>query len=614
MKTEKILLAALIFCIVARAAVSYPINDYYPAGTDTSVHVLRTWLFKNFGLIRWNYYSEGGMPLMSIYPPLAYIFTGFLGKFLDVITAYKLVNNLFFIATPVIFFFFLEELGLDERKTIIALLFFTLMPMYPFYFADGRYPSLASFTFSIAAWLFLIKNLKSKKPVYAFLSALSFSASLLTNPTIGIMSLPIIFLWMVLHELDAKSAKWDSMKKIIAVYLMAFLFSAWWTVPYALDRISFGGSSSLRLLVMGPAVRSFTDDILIRIGLLGNYVSSVAVTATYALLGITSVLCLVSLTEIKNRTNRQFVLLAIAIVAISAVSTFKRTLIFLPIPLGIVAAYGLEKLKASFKILAAILLLSSLMLSFFMVRPREIRNPVFPQLPKDGRFIFFGNETKYYGQEVVYDLYYTLSAVQGNENIQGWYSWGQTSFSTSSLYSLNTIKYGWEILNLTEGNEKNYYKVMKAGWVNYFVFDTGDVAKMSFFNSSMYRTYSVDERFTVLEMVPKAKYVEVNGEGVEASFEKGIDMITINMACNTGAITVKERFDKHWVAFVNGKEVALSENEYGFTKFDNTQTGPCAITIKYESKIYEKTLFAVSLASLAVAAAYCFYGTKNIRR
>jgi len=385
METKKILLLVLIFCVAARIATSYPLNSYNIGGTDTSIHILRSWLFEKYNLVKWNYYAEGGMPMTDFYPPLAYMFAGFAGKFFDIMIAYKLVNNIFFVITPVIFFFLLKEFGLDDKKTAIALLFFSLIPIYPYYFADGRFPSLVGFTFSLLAWLFFKKSLDTKKFAYMFLSALSLSASILSNQVIGFITFQIIFVWLIFHRLNIQT-----LKKFVFVSLLVLLFTAWWLVPYVLDRLNVSGGTS-RLFVAQPNLPEFKYEMLLRIGLLGVYVSDFEVIAVAAFLVITCILGLISLTQIKIKTNREFILLAIAIVAISFFAAFKRIYIFLPIPLSIIAAYGVEKLKGSFKIVAMILLVSTLVASFFMIQPKTILNPTFPQFPTDGRFIFFAN-------------------------------------------------------------------------------------------------------------------------------------------------------------------------------------------------------------------------------
>ena len=607
MKTKTILLITLLFCIAARAVNSYPLDNSYPAGTDTSIHVSRSWVFEKFGLVKWNYYEEGGLPQMNFYAPLSYILTSFVGKFFGTIIAYKIIIDCFFLIASVAFFFLLKEFGLDDRKAAIALFFFSLMPVYSYYMADGRFATVVSFTFVIVAWLFLKKSLDKKGFKYIFLSSLAFSASILSSQIIGFISFLIIFLWLIFHRFDFKN-----LKKFIYISLLALLFSAWWLAPYAVDTIN-ASSGSQNLFIKKPDITNFKNDMLSRIGLLGVFASDWAAIFVFAFLSITAVLCLASLTEIKFKTNREFILLAVAIVAMSLVLSFKRIFIFLPIPLSIVVAYGVEKLKGFCRISALAVLVLFLILSFFVIRPNVIYNPVFPQLPKDGRFIFLGNETKYYG-DAVYRFYYMLSTMQGNENIQGWYVSEQQSFGYSSLYSMNKLKYGNQLLNFSEGNQDNYYEIMKAGWVNYIVFDTGDAKFTKFFNSSKFKMYSMDKSFTILEVLPKAKYVGVNGEDVDASFEKGRDVIAINMACNPGKITIKERFDKDWLASVNGMNVVISENEYGFMEFENSQSGPCKVILTYEYQVYQKILLILSVASLLIATAYFLYGMKSSKK
>jgi len=607
MKTKTILLLTLIFCIAARLAVSLPLDNSYPAGTDTSLHISRSWLYGNFGFAKWNYYLEGGFPLLKINPPLPYIFTGLLSKILGAVISYKLVNDFFFVVTVVIFFFLLKEFGLDDKKTAIALFFFSLIPIYSYYLADGRSTSLIAFAFVMSAWLFFKKSIDRSGFSYIFLSSLSFAAAILANQIIGVMSLPIISMWLFFHKFNIKN-----LKKIIVVFALSFLFSVWWIALFIFEGSSASGGSA-GLLVRQPNIANLKDEILARIGLLGVYVSDFAVTAIFSMLAVTVVLCFVSLAEIKSKTNRDFILLAAMIVAFSLVSAFKRIFIFLPIPLSIVVAYGVEKLKGKLKMMAIIFLAASLLLSFLMIQPKSISNPTFPQLPKDGRFIFFGNETKYYGRDVVYNLYYLLSTMQGNENIQGWYVSDQSTFGSSSLYSGKKLDYGRQLLNFSTGNEENYYQIMKGGWVNYFVYDTGNKTFDKFFSGNNFRTYAVDERFTIKEIVPKAEYVEIDGVAAGAVFEKGNDMITINAVCNPGTVTVKERFDGNWRTFINGESASIRENEYGFINFSNTYSGPCTIVMKYEYDSYYNILLAVSSISLAVATAYFLYDQRRKR-
>jgi len=597
-KERKIILLVIIFCVVIRLLVSFPLNNSYPGGTDTSTHLLRIWSIETRGILKWNYYSEGGQPILSIYPPLGYIIAGYLAKWVGFLLGYKIIINIVFVTSTIVFFVFLKEFKLDNKKIIVALLFFSLIPIHSYYFADGRYPSLVGFIFCLLYWIYLKKYFDKSGVSNFFISAMFLSFTIITNHTVAFMILLITFIWSILYQNYHKI--WERISKFILIFLLSSLFSSWWLMPYILNRLNIeegGGSGVSNLLFERPMITDYINNIVLRIVNLGVFQSNYVVTTTVMYVIITAIICLFSLFEIKNKTNRDFLIISFFIILLSIVLNFKRIFIFLPISLSIIVSYGIFKLRKPPRIIISILLFILIILSYFLIKPNFIQNAYFPKLPKDGRFVYFGNESSHYGKDIAHNYFYLLSAVQENENIQGFYLGVIENANDLILFSNNKIRYGSLLLKYYNMSQDEYYEILNEGWVNYVVLDENSEFFDYFNQGNKFNFKYFDNGYSIFETVPKSTYVEINNKNVLANVTKLNDEIIIDMKCEPGDMTIKETYDKNWKAKLNGRNIELKENNYGFIAFENNLNEICSLNLKFELQKLDIIFLFISIAT-----------------
>jgi hypothetical protein len=593
----------VLVCFLLRFLCGFTLdNIYLPGGADTSTHLLRTWYVATKGMTNWDFTLEAGRTFLFIYPPLGHIITGYLGSLLGYLLAYKLVNDLFYAATVIVFFYFLREFKLDNKKIVVAMIFFSFMPIYSYYFVDGRYPSMASVFFCLLYWIFLKRAVDNNKPTKnLILAGLMLNFSLLMSTTATFMILPIVFVWLLLYKLNI-----DAVKKFAVIAIIGALLSSWWTMPYYFDRWTTTNGGSASIFFKEPSVSGFQSEMVGRFASLGMMSGAVSTEVILLLIVITGVYCLLSLFTLKNKTPRVFFILTIFIVFISFALNFKRIFIFLPIPLSIIVAEGASMLKNKMWLAAAIIILVVSLASFYSIVPQQFIKPEFPQLPTDGRVLYLGDgiTTIDKGNELGnrYEMFFT--AANGNEYATGWYTGLNADSESAVFYTQEKIRYGNLITNLTASQDE-YLKYLGAGQINYVIVNKRNPEIASYFTAGNgFKIAKENDMIIVFETKTKSSYVSVNGMDVAALVEKDSDKIKINTDCRPGSITVKETYNKNWQAKINTKPAQITEAEYGFMKIGSSETGDCTISMEYVNPVFYMVFTFISFITYAASTFY----------
>jgi len=592
----------VLVCFLLRFLCGFTLdNIYLPGGADTSTHLLRTWYVATKGMTNWDFALEAGRTFLFIYPPLGHIITGYLGSLLGYLLAYKLVNDLFYAATAIIFFYFLREFKLDNKKIIVAMIFFSFMPIYSYYFVDGRYPSMASVFFCLLYWIFLKRVVDNNKPTKnLILAGLLLNFSLLMSTTTTFMILPIVFVWLLLYKLSL-----DTLKKFAVIAIIGALLSSWWTLPYYFDRwATTNGSASI--FFKEPSVSGFQSEMVGRFASLGMISGAVSTEVILILVMVTGVCCLLSLFTLKNKTPRAFFILTIFIVFISFALNFKRIFIFLPIPLSIIVAEGVGMLKNKMWLAAAVVILLVSLASFYSIVPQQFVEPEFSQLPTDGRVLYLGDgiTTIDKGKELGnrYEMFFT--AANGNEYATGWYTGLNADSESAVFYTKEKIRYGNLITNLTAPQDE-YLKYLRAGQINYVIVNKRNPEIADYFKQGNgFKIAKENDMLIVFETKIKSSYVSMNGFDTAAAVEKDSDKIKINTSCKPGSITIKETYNKNWQATINNRPASVTESEFGFMKIALSETGSCTISMQYANPIYYLVFTFISFITYAVSTFY----------
>jgi uncharacterized membrane protein len=590
---DKNILLVLIVCVLIKFIFAFPLdNSLLPSGTDTSSHLFKVWYIVEHGITNWNYYWYAGFAFFRYYPPLSYIIPGLLGKLVGFLFAYKLINNVFLVLAPVVFLYFLKEFKFSTEKTLVALIFFSFMPIFSYYLVDGRYPSLVNVVFALLAWIFLKRAIDgdSINLTNIFMTSIFLGISILTHHMTSFIFMLISFGWAIFYRMNMKT-----FYKLSAIIVCSLLLVSWWLIPFFMETWSTSKSSNYgKLLETNPL--TITGGISLVLFKLNIFSVSFGPQIAIIVVIMIGLLCLLSLFTLKDKITKDFIVVIIVIAFILLFIRYKRVIIFLPIPLSILVTQGIFTLKRNMiKIIAPIFFIL-LIISYLSIKPQTFPYPEIPDIPKDGRVLFLplGQELEESGKINKYLYSVVLSPIKGNENLYGWFiesqNVGKAADKKLNYYSLIS-----QPLNV---KPDDYYKLLSDGWTNYVVVNKNYNELINYFNSSNnFHLINMNQRFAVFEIEPKSTYVEINGESIVSNVTKLDDNIIIQCLCQPGNITIKESYHSLWVGSINDKKVDVEPSENGFINLKTNEKNNCTIHLSFENPEYYMIFTIISLIS-----------------
>ncbi len=600
---KKTILFVLSLCVLIKFIFAFPLdNSLLPSGTDTSSHLFKTWYITLKGITKWNYYWYGGYPFLRYYPPISYIIPGFLGKFTGHLFAYKLINNIFLVLAPIVFLYFLKEFKLPARKTVMALVFFSFMPIFSYYLVDGRYPTLVNLVFALLTWIFLKRVVDGKNIlINIFLTAVFLSISVLTHHMTSFIFLLISFGWAIIYRMNMKT-----FYKLFMIMICTLLLVSWWVFPFLLETLGTEGSTNYsRLLEKNPInIAGGFSTALFNLNLFSiSFGSELAIIVGVLIV----ILCFLSLFTLKDKITRNFIVVIIIIAFILFFIRYKRALIFLPIPLSILVAQGIFVLKKNIMKFIILIFFALLIMSYLSIKPQAFQYPELPDIPKDGRVLFLplGGELENNGKINKYLYSVALSPMNGNENLYGWFiesqSIGEGATKKSNYY--NSIAQPLMI------GPDEYYKLLYDGFTNYVVVNKNYHELLEYFNSSnKFRIRETTKNFVLFEIKPKSSYIEINGRVIDSNITKLNDKIIIECSCEPGLTTIKESYHGNWIGTMNNRMVTLEPSENGFINVNVEEKEECIIELSFENPKYYLIFTIMSMASWIGILSYLIIG------
>lgn len=594
MKVDKLILLILLAVIVIKFFTGFPLDGTsFPGGTDVAHFFTNTWYLDTYGVTKWNYWWYGGFPFLKVYPPIAFLLTAFVGKAVGALVAYKFVNNLFLALDVLAFYFFVREFKLSKEKEIVSTIIFAFIPIFAYFFVDGRFPTLINVFFALLYWKFLKRSLDTGKFSDISIAALFISISLLTHHTTTFLFIAISSAWAIIYK-----PRLETIKKLLIIGVMTLAITAWWTFPFLIESTrSSLGSGSLFSRAVGSV---YVGDLVYRIrtSVLSSpyYASSLEpyvliILAIFILTG-----SIFSLKKYKEKITRDFMLLSIFIVVMLLVVRYERSVIFLAVPVAIILAEGFSVIKGNARRAVEVVFIILIATSYFLIRPQMNEIPKYPDIPKDGRVIFFPIGAAYdtSGQDMknFYDVIF--SPLNGHENIRGWHDESQLV----GRYASN--KYGY-ILNVSDPlntAKGDYYKLLSSGYINYVFVNNNATDFLNYFDGSKFKQIYSDSMFTVFQTSPKSTYVEFDGNQVQSQVNKTADRIEIKTDCSKGEMVIKESYNDNWRVAINGSPANSSFNDYGFIKINSETNGQCKIVLAFENPGYYVIFYLISIVAL----------------
>jgi len=551
--------------VVLMALQSLPLDQSIPGGTDTYSHLFRAWYATEYNLPQWNFFWWGGTTFLRYYSPLTYRISAVIGGLVGWLFAYKLLVDVFFVSLPVAFYFLSKDYLPDVKQRAVAVLVFSLSPIYLYAFFDGRYPTLMSLLFCMVYWIFLKKCLDEGSPHWLLLSSLALGLAIPLHLLISGYTVIVTVFWAFLH-----SARIKTVRTLALILLFALLFSAWFLIPVFIETGGFSdeGTSPSNLFEAKDVIGTGAFVLSMPFFWITQF-SSFAFSPWIVFLGTMLLLAISFLTVMKpNRTVREFLLVLILMLAIAMVS-WRRILLLAPIPLAVLSAYGMFLVKnPKFRAVLIVVVMLFVFGSFASLSRTHLEAAA-PNLPYDGRVLFIPNEPHQ-------SLF--LSPMKGNENIEGWWTIGEVSAKRYAYFPL--------LFNFSSnGNE--YYRILNAGWVNYVAVRDDRADELSYFKGSdRFRAINNSEGYAIFELSPKSTYLELDGNPVPCERITGRDSVSVDFNCSPGTLTIKESRHQFWNVSINGRVIAYRPSEYDFMEADIDESGDCRLEMSFSEPPY----------------------------
>jgi len=553
-------------------------NSLLPGGVDTPAHLYRIWYTSIKGLSNWSYYWNGGVPFQRVYPPFLPWLGGVLGKIFGFLLAYKLMNNLFFALTPLVFYCFLREFNLPKEKMLIAILFFSLIPVYSYFQADGRWTSIINLFFCLIYWIFLKRAVDGDKK-YIILSGIALSFCILTQLTTTVFLIPITLIWVFFYRM-----KFDVFYKLFIIFVLALILTSFWSIQFLINTRELSKSTGYTYagVLKSSRIVNIPKELAIRI-MTSIETYSRNNISTILLIIATFLFSFLSLLRLRHKITREFIIVGIIIGLMVLFVRFKRAFIFLPITLSILVAEGICLFNKKTKMVLFSVLIILLLISFFSIRSVSYPYPEYPKIPRDGRVIFLPFSLEFPN---LYKYSIVLAPVNENENI---FEWGWVTQQTDYIVVYSTEKNVYNDLLAHPENvtKDDYYNLLKNGFVNYIVVNKNYYDLINYFNTSKF-VHIIDETkiHIIFELYPKSTYIEINEIPTVAVINKKVDEILIQTNCTPGELIIKETYDSFWKGTVNNKQLKLKQNDHSFMITNINESGSCEIKLKFELPKY----------------------------
>lgn len=238
-----IFIAILTLFLLIQLIIPYWKSSIYQwdaAGHAVSAQFVKEELFP--GAIGWNPSGYMGFPHNQFYPPLFSYLVASLSFITGLEIAFKLIVTLSVLILPLGFYSFARSLKLTEEQSIFfSMLAILLLSLPSGFFANYQiggnfdslfYVGLVTNSFGLAIMLFYfaaIPKIDNKK--YFILATILLASVVLTHAFIAIIS--------ILYSLSfpiTKCIQKERIKTYIKHYLLAFLLTSFWSIPFLFKR------------------------------------------------------------------------------------------------------------------------------------------------------------------------------------------------------------------------------------------------------------------------------------------------------------------------------------------------------------------------------------------
>jgi len=235
LRSELLFGLTVVFLIVVTLR-NFLAPGYPPSwGGDSYGHLFKIWKLMH-GYKPWieDWYS--GYPFLWFYPPLAYYIAAFLGKLSgSAIDGYKLTVIISMVTGAYAMRFLLREFGFRNAVSYVAAIAYVLAPYHLRILSpEGNFPRFVGINlapFFILATVYVFRGNTRKAPLAGLFMAIVLLVHHTLFATFGLLAL-----FMLPYLLKERGQLKDILKSGAVASAFAFLLSAFWVVPFALNK------------------------------------------------------------------------------------------------------------------------------------------------------------------------------------------------------------------------------------------------------------------------------------------------------------------------------------------------------------------------------------------
>ncbi|MGQ9542719.1 MAG: 6-pyruvoyl-tetrahydropterin synthase-related protein [Candidatus Bathyarchaeia archaeon] len=209
-----------------------------PQGVDSTSHLSKIlFIINSYSSLHYipSWYPDwyGGAPFLLLYSPLSYILTFAVAlSGIDGVSAYKIVDATFYVATPIAVYILGREFGLNSEEAAWGSLLFTLTPTvignHLFY---DRFPNIVALPITCLFIVSLSRMFKGKSMVQStIMSILLFSILILTHHLSAFIALILVLIAYL--SLPEPTKRLKATLLVVAVIVGALSVSSPWLLKF----------------------------------------------------------------------------------------------------------------------------------------------------------------------------------------------------------------------------------------------------------------------------------------------------------------------------------------------------------------------------------------------
>ena len=433
--------------------------------------------------------------------------------------------------------------------------------------------------FGLIYWKFLKRSIDRWDKKNFLITSLFFAIMILTSSLTAAIFIIVSAFWALSY-----SPNLQTIIKFFKIGFLSFLFSSFWFVPFIFESFKVSAFSQV---VGGVNVVGSTFERIIFIKPLSYYFASdFSFIFVWISLLVLILFSFFSVFLIGKKNVRSLIFSIISIVLLIIFFKYNRALIFLPIPLCVLAGYGSSLVKRFHLVIPLIVFLAGV--GFFSLSYQIFGFPELPQISQDGRVLFLPTSIFVQSPKETRNLLEVfLSPLSGNPNVLGWFPESQSQEKTvfNKLIS--------EPLNSTQSD---YQNLLNEGWVHYIIVGKQRQELVNYFNSSPdFSAINETNSYVLFSVNGNSSYLEVNSNQISPLvIEREDDKTLVNFTCAPGKLLVKESFHPNIEGKINGALIQLEKDQLGFTTSNINYTGQCHLSLEFKEPLFYYPFYLLS--------------------